>query len=99
MAYRGHIEQLKASELDKARQLLAQGQDAEQVLERLANALTAKLAHAPSQLVRQAAMHENPEILEWSMNALGIEALVPNEPAEGNEQIAQPQRNNDLLKP
>lgn len=99
VAYRGHIEQLKASELDKARQLLAQGQDAEQVLERLANALTAKLAHAPSQLVRQAAMHENPEILEWSMNALGIEALVPNEPTEGNEQIAQPQHNNGLLKP
>ena len=100
VAYRRHIEQLKSSELDKAKQLLLQGQDAGQVLERLANALTAKLAHAPSQLVRQAAMHENPEILEWSMTALGIETPIPREEAtEDNLRAADGQPGNELLKP
>jgi glutamyl-tRNA reductase len=91
VAYRKHIEQLKNSELDKAKQLLTQGQDAGQVLERLANTLTAKLAHAPSQLVRQAAMHENPEMLEWSMSALGIEApleaTLPKEQRKVDQKI------------
>lgn len=100
VAYRRHIEQLKSNELDKAKQLLLQGQDAGQVLERLANALTAKLAHAPSQLVRQAAMHENPEILEWSMTALGIEAPNPREEAiEDNLRVADGQPGNKLIKP
>lgn len=100
VAYRRHIEQLKATELDKAKQLLLQGQDAGQVLERLANALTAKLAHAPSQLVRQAAMHENPEILEWSMTALGIETPNPREEAtEDNLRVADGQPGNKLIKP
>lgn len=100
VAYRRHIEQLKATELDKAKQLLLQGQDAGQVLERLANALTAKLAHAPSQLIRQAAMHENPEILEWSMTALGIETPNPREEAtEDNLRVADGQPGNELLKP
>lgn len=99
VAYRRHIEQLKATELDKAKQLLLQGQDAGQVLERLANALTAKLAHAPSQLVRQAAMHENPEILEWSMKALGIEALISHEPIEDSKHALQQQISDELLKP
>lgn len=100
VAYRRHIEQLKATELDKAKQLLLQGQDAGQVLERLANALTAKLAHAPSQLIRQAAMHENPEILEWSMTALGIETPNPREEAtEDNLRVADGQPGNKLIKP
>ena len=73
VAYRKQVEQLKASELDKARQMLEQGQNPEQVLERLAHSLTAKLAHAPSQMVRQAAMHDNPEVLEWTLQELAIE--------------------------
>lgn len=82
VAYRKHIEQLKSSELEKARQLLAQGQDAGQVMERLANALSAKLAHAPSQLVRQAAMHENPELLDLIVQGLGVEASMNDKPKQ-----------------
>lgn len=72
VAYRKHVEQLKSIELEKARQMLSQGQDAEQVMQRLANSLAAKLAHAPSQMVRQAAMHDNPEVLEWTVQELAI---------------------------
>ena len=71
-AYRQQAEQLKLQELEKARQLIQQGQDAEAVLERLANSLSAKLLHAPSQLIRHAAVHESPEILEWMVQELGV---------------------------
>lgn len=71
-AYRQQAEQLKLQELEKARQLIQQGQDAEAVLERLANSLSAKLLHAPSQLIRHAAVHESPEILEWMVHELGV---------------------------
>ncbi len=73
VAYRKHVEQLKLSELEKAKQMLNQGQNPEQVMQRLANNLAAKLAHAPSQMVRQAAMHDNPEVLEWTLQELAIE--------------------------
>lgn len=72
-AYRQQAEQLKLQELEKARQLLLQGQDPAAVLERLSNSLTAKLLHAPSQLIRHAAMHEQPEILEWTVQELGVD--------------------------
>jgi glutamyl-tRNA reductase len=70
VAYRQYIQQLKTVELEKARQMIQQGQDSTEVLERMANALAAKLAHAPSQLIRQAALHENPEILAWTLEEL-----------------------------
>ena len=74
VAYRKQVEQLKSVELEKARFMLSQGQNPEQVLERLAHSLTAKLAHAPSQMVRQAAMHDNPEVLEWTIQELAIDS-------------------------
>lgn len=72
VAYRKYVEELKTTELEKARQMLNQGQNPEQVMQRLANSLAAKLAHAPSQMVRQAAMHDNPEVLEWTVQELAI---------------------------
>lgn len=70
VAYRQYVEQLKIQELEKARQALHSGQNPEQVMERLAHGLSAKLMHAPSQLIRQAAMHEQPEVLDWTLQEL-----------------------------
>ena len=73
VAYRQQIERLKATELEKARQLIQQGQDSTQVLERMANTLAAKLGHLPSQLLRHAAMQDNPELLEWTLAEFGLQ--------------------------
>lgn len=72
-SFRQQAEHLKQLELEKARQLLAQGGDPMQVLERLSNSLTAKLLHAPSQLIRHAAMYEEPEFLAWTLQELGLQ--------------------------
>jgi glutamyl-tRNA reductase len=74
-AYRQQAEQLKQTELEKAKQLLLQGIDPEQVLQRLSNSLAAKLLHAPSQLIRHAAMHDQPEFLEWTLQEMGLDEL------------------------
>ncbi len=47
-ALREQAEQLRKAELDKAVKLLARGEDPQQVLEALSNALTNKLMHGPS---------------------------------------------------
>ncbi|MEY2864423.1 MAG: hypothetical protein RLY58_2130 [Pseudomonadota bacterium] len=70
--YRQQAEQLRQHELDKALQALTQGQPVDQVLERLSVALTAKLAHAPSQVIREAAAHPTPEVLACVLTGLGL---------------------------
>ena len=47
-------EQLRLAELDRARRMLARGDDAEQVLEALSRGLTAKFLHGPQQALHQA---------------------------------------------
>jgi len=74
--YRQRAEQLKQQELDKALQQLAQGQPAEQVLARFAQALTGKIIHAPSQLIRDAVMHDSAAVLPFVLQALAL-----NDPA------------------
>jgi|JI8StandDraft_1071087.scaffolds.fasta_scaffold62145_2 glutamyl-tRNA reductase len=71
--YRQHAEQLRQQELDKAKQALLQGQAAEDVLERLSQILTAKLVHAPSQMIREAVTHESPDVLPFVLKSLGVD--------------------------
>ncbi|MBR7783899.1 glutamyl-tRNA reductase [Undibacterium luofuense] len=47
-------EQLRLAELDRARRMLARGDDVEQVLEALSRGLTAKFLHGPQQALHQA---------------------------------------------
>lgn len=81
-AYRQQAEQFKNNELEKAKQLLQQGVNPEQILERLSNVLTAKLLHTPSQLIRHAAMHDQPEFLEWTIQELGVAQPTGSNKAE-----------------
>jgi glutamyl-tRNA reductase len=70
--YRQTADQIRQQELDKAKQALTQGQPAEEVLERLSQALTAKLIHAPSQMLREAVTHDAPEVLPFVLKGLGL---------------------------
>ncbi|AUN94161.1 glutamyl-tRNA reductase [Pseudazoarcus pumilus] len=53
-ALHGHAEALRAVELERARRLLARGDDPEAVLEQLSRALARKLLHAPVHYLNQA---------------------------------------------
>lgn len=63
--YREQALQLAQREQAKALQSLQQGVPAEQVIARLANALTSKLVHQPSLVLRAAAELNDPQHLQW----------------------------------
>jgi len=62
-ALQGHHDRLRATELDRARRLLAAGTAAEQILEQLARGLTNKFLHAPMQALNNAGAAERAELL------------------------------------
>lgn len=69
--YRQHMDEIRQQELIRARQLLTQGVSVDEVLERLSQGMLAKLLHRPSQLIREAAIDEDSERLEWITKGLG----------------------------
>jgi glutamyl-tRNA reductase len=62
-ALQEHHDRLRATELDRARRLLAAGTAAEQVLEQLARGLTNKFLHAPMRALNSAGAAERAEVL------------------------------------
>jgi glutamyl-tRNA reductase len=62
-ALHGHHDQLRATELERARRLLAGGMPAEQVLDQFARGLTNKFLHAPTQALNHAGEAERAELL------------------------------------
>ena len=62
-ALHGHHDQLRATELERARRLLAGGMPAEQVLDQFARGLTNKFLHAPTQALNQAGEAERAELM------------------------------------
>ena len=65
---RQHTQDLSNEVLSKAKKQLAAGQDAEQVLEFLANTLTNKFLHQPSTQLRQASQDNRDHILDIAQN-------------------------------
>ena len=65
---RQHTQDLSNEVLTKAKRQLAAGQDAEQVLEFLANTLTKKFLHQPSTQLRQASQDNRDHILDIAQN-------------------------------
>ena len=61
--FRDHAQQICDTEVEKALRQLSKGDNAEQVLQKLAHALTNKLTHAPSAQIRQAGHEGRFEIL------------------------------------
>jgi glutamyl-tRNA reductase len=62
-ALQEHHDRLRATELDRARRLLAAGTATEQILEQLARGLTNKFLHAPMQALNNVATAERAELL------------------------------------
>ena len=62
-ALHGHHDELRATELERARKLLLSGTPPEQVLELLARGLTNKFLHAPTQALNQAGDAERAQLV------------------------------------
>jgi glutamyl-tRNA reductase len=63
-ALRAQSESVRAQTLEQARRLLASGRSPEEVIEFLANTLTNRLLHAPTQALRDAAEMGDTELAE-----------------------------------
>jgi glutamyl-tRNA reductase len=59
-ALRRHAEEIRAHTLEQARRMLASGKSTDEVLDYLANTLTNRLLHTPTQALRQAAESNDP---------------------------------------
>ncbi len=62
--FRDHAQQIRDTEIEKALRQLGNGENSEQVLQKLAHALTNKLTHAPSAQIRQAGLDGRFELLD-----------------------------------
>ncbi|MBS0320209.1 MAG: glutamyl-tRNA reductase [Proteobacteria bacterium] len=77
-ALHGHHDELRATELDRARKLLANGTSPEAALEALARGLTSKLLHAPLAALNQAGDAERAELMALFQRIYRL----PDEPSE-----------------
>jgi glutamyl-tRNA reductase len=71
--YRQQAGRQRDEVLEKARNMLANGKDPQQVLEFLANTLTNKLTHEPSVQIRLAAECGNTELLQAALELLNLQ--------------------------
>ncbi|RZV50623.1 MAG: glutamyl-tRNA reductase, partial [Pseudomonadales bacterium] len=72
VAYRNNTEALCDEQLKKARQMLAAGGDAEQVLESFSRALARKMMHQPSVAMRAAAAQNDESLLQAARKLFGL---------------------------
>ena len=76
-ALRGHAEQLRDAEVDKALKALARGDDPEQVLTAMARGLTNKLIHNPSIELKRASAEGREDVVSLARDLLGIPGAPP----------------------
>ena len=63
-ALRDQAERYRRHELDRAKKLLAKGEDPHQILESLSNGLTNKFLHIPSYALNHAVADERDDLVE-----------------------------------
>ncbi len=72
-SYRSKIDIIRETELDKAKRMLAQGNDPEKVLTQLARGLTNKIAHTPSTQMKQAGFDGRADLLDAARELLDLD--------------------------
>jgi glutamyl-tRNA reductase len=80
--YRKMAEQLREQELQRAQRALARGEDPQQIMARLARAITNKLIHAPTAGLKQASAEGRQDILHSAYKLLGLGGETPD-PSQG----------------
>ncbi len=70
--FRQGMDAVKEKELVRAQQMLAKGQDPEQVLKALANSLTNKFTHQPSVALKEAGYTGDHQLLQMAKSLLGL---------------------------
>jgi len=71
--YRSKIDIIREAELDKAKRMLAQGNDPEKVLTQLARGLTNKIVHTPSAQMKQAGFDGRSDLLDAARELLDLD--------------------------
>ncbi len=71
--YRSKIDLIREAELEKAKRMLAQGNDPEKVLALLARGLTNKIIHTPSAQMKQAGFDGRPDLLDAARELLDLD--------------------------
>jgi len=83
-AFRGHIEAIKKDCMEKALKQLANGDDAEKVLQQFAHTYTNKMMHLPTSQVRKASAEGRPEVMGWMQELFQLSADSEQEKTEKN---------------
>lgn len=92
--YRSKAEQVREQELERARLALARGEEPQDVMARLANALTNKLIHAPTAGLKQASAEGRHDVLRSARELLGLET-----PTSSSDDPVQDQEDADFELP
>ncbi len=71
--YRSKIDVIREAELNKAKRMLAQGNDPEKVLAQLARGLTNKIVHTPSAQMKQAGFDGRADLLDAARELLDLD--------------------------
>ncbi|MCF6324903.1 MAG: glutamyl-tRNA reductase [Gammaproteobacteria bacterium] len=71
--YRSKIDVIREAELEKAKRMLAQGNDPEKVLTQLARGLTNKIVHTPSVRMKQAGFDGRADLLDAARELLDLD--------------------------
>lgn len=79
--FRGHMEQCRDFEIEKALRSVRNGSDPETVIRSMARSLTNKLIHSPTVQVRRASSEGRNEVIEWLKELF---ELPPEKPASGD---------------
>jgi len=72
-SYRSKVDIIREAELDKAKRMLAQGNDPEKVLTQLARGLTNKIVHTPSAQMKQAGFDGRSDLLDAARELLDLD--------------------------
>ena len=86
--YREMAERLREQELQRAMRALSRGDDPQQILARLARAITNKLIHAPTAGLKQASAEGRHDLLSNACQLLGLEVGTEQAPVAESEDEA-----------